>query len=58
MEHHLTGPLWGNVIIMGIAGGIAIGSLLAAIRLLIRPKETNPRHPKFLILDESPRNRG
>lgn len=58
MEHHLIGPFWGNVVIIALAGGITLGCILAALRMLIRPQEQDPRHPKYLILDKSPRNRG
>jgi hypothetical protein len=58
MEHHLTGPFWGNVVIIGIAGSITLGCVLATLRMLIRPQENDPQHPKYLILDQSPRDRG
>ena len=52
------GPFWGNVVIIALAGSITLGCILATLRMLIRPQEQDPRHPKYLILDNGPRNRG
>jgi hypothetical protein len=48
--HHLIGPLWGNVIIISIAGAITIGCFVAMFRMLLRPGETDPQHPKYSVL--------
>ena len=58
MEHHIGGPFWGNVVIISLAGGITLGCIVAALRMLIRPQEKDPQHPKYLILDGTQRDRG
>ena len=50
MHHHLTGPLWGNIAIIGLAGAITVGCFLAMFWMLFRPGELNPQHPKYLVL--------
>jgi uncharacterized membrane protein YedE/YeeE len=50
MHHHLTGPLWGNVIIIGIAGAITVGCFAAMFWMLFRSGEADPSHPKYLVL--------
>lgn len=50
MHHHLTGPLWGNIIIMGVAGAITVACFAAMFRMLFRPGERDPNHPKYLVL--------
>lgn len=50
MHHPLMGPFWGNVIIIAVAGAITIGCFVAMFRMLLRPGETNRRHPKYDIL--------
>lgn len=50
MHHHLIGPFWGNVILIAIAGTITAGCFLAMFWMLIRPGETDPNHPKYLVL--------
>ncbi|MEZ5564280.1 MAG: hypothetical protein R3F24_01630 [Gammaproteobacteria bacterium] len=48
--HHLIGPVWGNFIIIVVTGAITVGCFVVMIRLLIRPEETDQRHPKYDIL--------
>jgi hypothetical protein len=50
VHHHLTGPFWGNVIIIGIAGQITAACFVAMFWMLLRPGETDPNHPKYLVL--------
>ena len=50
MHHHLIGPYWGNVIIIGIAGAITIGCFAAMFWMLRHPGETDPHHPKYSVL--------
>ena len=50
MHHHLIGPLWGNVIIIGIAGAITVACFVAMGWMLLRPGEADPRHPKYTVL--------
>lgn len=52
MEHHLTGPFWGNVVIIGMAGTITLGCFIAMFRMLLWPGETDPHHPKYAILHD------
>jgi hypothetical protein len=53
VHHSLTGPFWGNVAIVALAGGITLACLAAMLRMLIRPGERDTRHPKHLILDDN-----
>ena len=50
MNHHLLGPLWGNVVIIALAGIVTLGCFAAMFWMLIRPGETDRRHPKYDVL--------
>jgi hypothetical protein len=50
VHHHLIGPFWGNVILIAIAGTITAGCFAAMFWMLLRPGETDPNHPKYLVL--------
>ncbi len=50
MDHHLIGPLWGNVLIIAIAGAITLACFAAMLWMLWHPGETDRRHPKYDIL--------
>ena len=50
MHHHLSGPFWGNVIIIALTGAITVACFVAMFRMLIYPGETDKRHPKYDIL--------
>jgi hypothetical protein len=50
VHHHLIGPFWGNVIIIGIAGAITVACFVAMCWMLLRPGEADPHHPKYLVL--------
>ena len=50
MEHHLAGPMIGIFIVGGAAALITLGCFVAAMWLLIHPGETDPRHPKYIVL--------
>lgn len=52
MHHHLLGPLWGNVIIIGLAGVITLACFAAMFWMLFRPGEADPNHPKYGILND------
>jgi hypothetical protein len=52
MEHHLSGPLWGNVIIIGLAGAITLACFAALVWMLFRPGENDPGHAKYGILSD------
>ena len=48
--HHMSGPLWGNIAIIGIAGAITVGCFVAMFWMIFRPGEKDPRHRKNDIL--------
>jgi hypothetical protein len=50
MLEHMTGPFWGNVVIAGIGSVITLVCFAAMFRFLLRPGETDRRHPKYRIL--------
>lgn len=50
MHEHLAGPLWGNLVIFALAGTVTLGCFAAMFRMLLRPGETDRRHPKYTIL--------
>jgi hypothetical protein len=50
MHHHLSGPFWGNVIIIAFAGAITVACFAAMFWMLFHPGETGERHPKYDIL--------
>ena len=50
MEHHLAGPLIGILVVGGGAALITLGCFVAAMWMLIHPGETDPRHPKYIVL--------
>jgi hypothetical protein len=50
VHHHLIGPYWGNVIIIGVSGAITLACFVAMFWMLRRPGETDPDHPKYLVL--------
>ncbi len=52
MNHHLLGPLWGNVVIIALAGIITVACFAVMFWMLFRPGETDRRHPKYDILRE------
>jgi len=52
MHDHLVGPTWGNVIIIALASAVTLACIVAMLRMLIRPGENDPEHPKHSILRE------
>jgi hypothetical protein len=50
MQHHLIGPLWGNIIIIAVAGVITVACFVAMLWMLIRPGETDRNHSKYAVL--------
>ena len=52
MDHHLSGPFWGNFIIIGLAGAITLACFAAMVWMLFRPGENDPNHPKYCILSD------
>lgn len=56
MEHHMAGPLLGNLMIIAVSGAITIGCFVAMFKMLLWPGETNRRHPKYNILRDDNRD--
>lgn len=55
MDHQMiTGPWLGNLIIAILAGGVTIACFVTMVWMLLRPGETDPRHPKYDILRHDP----
>lgn len=52
MHDHLTGPFWGNVIIITLAAAITIACFGAMFWLILRPGERDRNHPKYGIFRE------
>lgn len=52
MTHHMTGPLLGNLIIIGVGSLITLACFAAMFWMIFRPGEVDPRHPKYDILNE------
>ena len=52
MEHHLSGPFWGNVVIIAVAGTVTLACFVAMVRMLFRPGENDPGHAKYGILSD------
>lgn len=50
MDHQLAGPLIGHIIIAIITGVITLICIGVALKMLLRPGEKDPHHPKYLIL--------
>ena len=50
MHHHLSGPFLGNLLIIGAAGAITAACFVAMFWMLLRPGETDLRHPKYMVL--------
>jgi hypothetical protein len=48
--HGLTGPLLGNIIVVTLGGIITIACIFLALRMVFRPGELDPEHPKRRIL--------
>jgi hypothetical protein len=49
-EHALAGPLVGNIIVAALAAIVTVACIIIAARMLIRPGEIDPDHPKHRIL--------
>lgn len=45
-----SAPLWGVLLVAGIAGLVALACIVAAVRMLLHPGERDPRHVKYQIL--------
>ena len=52
MQDHLIGPLWGNVVIVAVAGAVTLVCFVTMFRMLFRPGETDPHHPKYDVLHD------
>jgi hypothetical protein len=52
VHDHLIGPLWGNIMIIAMAGVITVACVVAMLWMLFRRGETDRRHAKYAILRE------
>jgi hypothetical protein len=52
MHDHLIGPLWGNVMIVAVAGAVTLVCFVAMFWMLFRPGETDRHHPKYDVLHD------
>jgi len=52
MDHHIAGPLLGNLLIIAISGTITLGCFVAMFWMLLPPGETDRHHPKYDILHD------
>ena len=50
MEHAMTGPLLGHIVVAALAGVVTLVCIVAALKMLFRPGEKDPKHPKYLVL--------
>lgn len=50
MHDHSIGPVLGVVIIVALAGAVTLVCFVAMFRMLFRPGETDPHHPKYEVL--------
>ena len=50
MHEHLTGPMLGVVVVVALAGAVTFVCFVAMFRMLFRPGETDPHHPKYEVL--------
>lgn len=50
MHHHLIGPFWGNILIVGVAGAITVACFVAMFWFIFHPGEKDRHHPKNAIL--------
>lgn len=55
MDHNFMGPFWGTVAIIAVAGAITLACFAAMFRMICRPGERDPRHPKYMILGDDHR---
>jgi hypothetical protein len=49
-HHGLIGPVLGNLLVVALAGSVALACIALALRMVIWPGEQNPEHPKYRIL--------
>lgn len=50
MHDALSGPFFGNVVIIVVTGVITLACFVAMFRMLLHPGETDRRHPKYEVL--------
>lgn len=53
MHDHMMGPIWGNAVIIALAGAITMACFLAMLRMLFSPGESDRQHPKYQILSDA-----
>lgn len=52
MHDHLIGPLWGNIMIIAVAGAVTLVCFVAMFWMLFSPGEVDRHHPKYDILHD------
>ena len=52
MHDQLIGPLWGNVMIVAVAGAVTLACFVAMFWMLFCPGETDRHHPKYGVLHD------
>lgn len=52
MHDHFIGSFWGNVIVIAVAGIIALACIVGMLWMIVRPGETDRKHAKYSIFDE------
>ncbi len=52
MHEHLTGPLPGVIAIVALTIAVTLACFVAMFWMLLRPGETDRRHPKYGVLDD------
>ncbi|MGH8191680.1 MAG: hypothetical protein ACREP2_09565 [Rhodanobacteraceae bacterium] len=50
MQNIAMGPFWGIVAVSVLGGIVTIGCFAIMFRLIFRPGEIDPHHPKYEIL--------
>ncbi len=49
-QQGITGPVLGNLLVIGVVGTAALVCIVLAVRMVFRPGETKADHPKYGIL--------
>lgn len=49
-QQGIFGPVLGNLLVVAVVGSAALASIVLALRMVFRPGEREPSHPKYAIL--------